>query len=64
MQKENEEKKFKTGDIVICLKYGRNNSDIIAGNEYTVSDVDDDGTIKLKGHPDWWDEKRFTLKTP
>lgn len=64
MQKENEEKKFKTGDIVTCLKYGRNNSDMIAGNEYIVSDVDDDGMIKLKGHPDWWSPERFTLKTP
>lgn len=56
------EKTFKTGDIVICLKFGRINSDMIAGNEYTVSEVsevDEDGMIKLKGHPDWWSPERF-----
>lgn len=48
------QRQFEKGDMVICLKFGRNNSDMIAGNKYVVSEVDDDGLIKLEGHPDWW----------
>ena len=59
---KNMKKRFKKGDILICLKYGRNNSDMIEGEEYTVSEVDADGMIKLQGHPDWWSTERFKLK--
>jgi hypothetical protein len=61
-------KRFKKGDTVVCLKYGRNNSDMVEGDKYTVSEVDAEGMIKLKGHPDWWSPDRFELnkerKTP
>ena len=52
-------KHFIKNEQVICKKYGRNNSDMIKGEKYTVSKVDSDGMIKLKGHPDWWSPERF-----
>lgn len=53
--------KFKKGDTVICLRYGRNNSDVLKGNKYIISEVHADGMVKLKDHPDWWSPERFKL---
>jgi hypothetical protein len=47
------------GDKVLCIEYGRNNSEMIVGEKYEVSEVDADGMIKLYSHPDWWSPERF-----
>lgn len=52
-------KHFIKNDPVVCTRFGRNNSDMIKGKTYIVSEVDSDGMIKLKGHPDWWSPERF-----
>lgn len=52
--------KIKVGDKVKCLKYGKNNSEVFAGQEYIVSEREE-GTIKLVGHPDWWSAIRFEI---
>jgi hypothetical protein len=59
MNMEKVQQKIKIGNKVICLKSGKNNSDMIAGKKYIVSEVDEDGMIKLKGHLDWWSPERF-----
>ena len=53
------QQQFEKGNKVICLKSGTNNSDVVAGEKYVVSEIDKDGMIKLKGHPDWWSPERF-----
>lgn len=53
--------KFTVGDTVVCLMSARNNSDVIVGQKYEVSEVDTDGMIKLKEHPDFWSPERFMV---
>jgi hypothetical protein len=52
--------KIKVGDKVKCLRYGKNNSEVFAGQEYIVSEHEE-GMIKLVGHPDWWSAYRFEI---
>lgn len=52
---------FKEGDLVTCMFYGRNNSEVYAHMDYTVEKVEDN-VIRLVGVTDWWAAGRFKLK--
>lgn len=54
--------KFNIGDVIVCVKYGLNNSEMIVGKEYKVSEDETVGMIKVEGNPDWWSPERFTKK--